>query len=173
MTDKQIIIDGVDVSGCEDYKCDGTCANSAYHLFNFETKYANCQNPNCYYKQLKRKEQECEKLKTQYNCYACGTCNGKEDYRNLEKHHIGLRKSFDELHKQLDQLKAENKELKEELEELKEENEYNEANAIEFKQTLTEIKEIAERGLNCSQCSCGAKADLDLILQKINEVMDD
>ena len=39
-----------------------------------------------------------------------------------------------------------------------------------LKQTLAEIKGIAERGLNCSQCSCGAKADLDLILQKINEV---
>lgn len=66
MTDKQIIIDGVDVSGCEWYSstyfkpCDG-CKNT----------------PNCYYKQLKRdeqrivelnktikaKEQECERLK--------------------------------------------------------------------------------------------------------------
>lgn len=38
--------------------------------------------------------------------------------------------------------------------------------------TLAEIREIAERGLNCSQCSCGAKADLYYILQKINEVED-
>ena len=67
MTDKQIIIDNIDVSGCEDYKCDGTCANSAYHLFNFETKYANCQNRNCYYKNWKRKEQECERLKELLN----------------------------------------------------------------------------------------------------------
>lgn len=32
------------------------------------------------------KEQECEKLKKQYNCYACGTCNGKEDYKNMQRH---------------------------------------------------------------------------------------
>lgn len=37
-------------------------------------------------KQLQAKEQECEKLKTQYNCYACGTCKGKEDYRNMKRH---------------------------------------------------------------------------------------
>ena len=70
-----------------------------------------------------------------------------------------------ELNTIIDQLKAENKELKEELDfqknmyecaradeedkfeeilELKEENEYNETNAIEFKQTLTEIKKVAE-----------------------------
>lgn len=30
--------------------------------------------------------QECEKLKKQYNCYACGTCNGKEDYKNMQRH---------------------------------------------------------------------------------------
>ena len=36
-----------------------------------------------------------DRLKTQYNCYACGNCKGKEDYINLEKHHIGLRKQFD------------------------------------------------------------------------------
>lgn len=120
MTDKQIIIDGVDVSGCKHFEnadqemcCELTCCGG-------------CRGIDCYYKQLKRKEQrivklnktieakeqECEELKKQYNCYACGTCNGKEDYRNLERHHIGLRKSFDELHKQLDQLKEQNDELK-------------------------------------------------------------
>ena len=40
----------------------------------------------------------------------------------------------------------------------------------QLKQTLTEIKEIAERGFKHSQCNCGAKADLDLLLQKISEV---
>jgi hypothetical protein len=38
-----------------------------------------------------------------------------------------------------------------------------------YEKTLTEIKEIAERGFKHSQCNCGAKADLDLILQKISE----
>ena len=86
--DKDIIIDGVDVAGCEYYK-NGICQWSL-----------RIQPPcevvkNCYYKQLKRLEQENERLKTQYNCYACGNCKGKEDYINLEKHHIGLRKQFD------------------------------------------------------------------------------
>ena len=64
MTDKQIIIDGCDVSGCEwisevgldsEYicKCNSPNKTSGY------CKY----NPNCCYKQLKRKEQECEELK--------------------------------------------------------------------------------------------------------------
>lgn len=42
-------------------------------------------------------EEENEKIKKQYNCYACGNCGGKEDYVNLEKHHLGLRKEFDRL----------------------------------------------------------------------------
>ena len=60
MTDKEIIIDGVDVSGCEyclkmtKYRC--TIQRDVY-------KYLCEENPNCYYKQLKRKEQECKKLK--------------------------------------------------------------------------------------------------------------
>ena len=55
MTDKQIIIDGVDVSGCKHYnpeqyfKCNIGCCHCE-------------ENPNCYYKQLKRKEQECEEI---------------------------------------------------------------------------------------------------------------
>ena len=56
MTDKEIIIDDVDVSGCKHYdpeqyfKCNISCCHCE-------------ENPNCYYKQLKRKEQECEEGK--------------------------------------------------------------------------------------------------------------
>lgn len=49
---------------------------------------------------------ENERLKTQYNCYACGNCKGKEDYINLEKHHIGLRKQFDKKVRTLQEIKA-------------------------------------------------------------------
>ena len=66
MTDKQIMIDGVDVSGCcqymprymEDYDID-TLDYCRYH-------FKPCKDVDvqyCYYKQLKRKEQECEKYK--------------------------------------------------------------------------------------------------------------
>lgn len=56
MTDKEIIINGVDVSECKHYnpeqyfKCNIGCCHCE-------------ENPNCYYKQLSRKEQECEELK--------------------------------------------------------------------------------------------------------------
>ena len=92
MTDKQIIIDGVDVSGCECIIEDYQRAN------NFEGKYEHIKNvcelgergaeyynlfckynPNCYFKQLKRKEQECEEFKRLYkelqdDMLACNKC---------------------------------------------------------------------------------------------------
>ena len=57
MTDKQIIIDGVDVSECP--------AMCTYNVLGIEDKpccykfHEYCSAiPNCYFKQLKRKEQE-------------------------------------------------------------------------------------------------------------------
>ena len=65
MTDKQIIIDGIDVSGCcqymprymEDYDIDTLdyCRHHFKPCKDVDVKY-------CYYKQLKRKEQECKVL---------------------------------------------------------------------------------------------------------------
>lgn len=67
MTDKEIIIDGVNVSECE-YRnwqnfccCDNSKENEGEERI---TGIGGCEyNPNCYFKQLKRKEQECEELK--------------------------------------------------------------------------------------------------------------
>ena len=63
MTYKQIIIDGVDVSKCP--------AMDTYNIFGIEDEpccykfHEYCSAiPNCYFKQLKRKEQECEELKS-------------------------------------------------------------------------------------------------------------
>lgn len=79
---KPIIIDGIDVSGCIYYE-DGKCLNG-------EMVQCNCKNVAvCYYKEYKRKEQECERLKNE---------------RTVD------------LVKQLDQLKAENKQLKRQVE---------------------------------------------------------
>ena len=66
MTDKQIIIDGVDVSGCsygeiekDIFKC--SCE------YNVRSTSMFCKdNPNCYYKQLKRKEQEVQQAMDNY-----------------------------------------------------------------------------------------------------------
>ena len=70
MTDKkEIIVHGVDVSECEKL--------APYNGYDEETKCnpSCCQNsPNCKFKQLKRKERECEELK-----------QWKEDAENLFK----------------------------------------------------------------------------------------
>ena len=63
MVDK-IIIDGVDVSGC-DYLSGGKCLAEYSIQYGDEiTDYANCSDcEDCYYKQLQRKTSECKELK--------------------------------------------------------------------------------------------------------------
>ena len=59
MTDKQIIIDGVDVSGCPHYiHKDGSCSSQ-------DCECIKCVHNACFYKDYKAKEQECEELKTE------------------------------------------------------------------------------------------------------------
>ena len=60
MTSKLIIIDGVDVSECEFYQIE---ANELYPKAQYCGSMRNtfCENePNCYFKQLQRKIQECK-----------------------------------------------------------------------------------------------------------------
>lgn len=65
----QIIINGVDVSECEYYdsKMNGVCECKNTKEYGTPTRITGCGgckfNSNCYYKQLKRKEQECKKYK--------------------------------------------------------------------------------------------------------------
>lgn len=60
MTDKEVIMDGINVAGCKYFKtyCRiATLCDYPGHL---------CEvTPNCYYKQLKRKEQEVDRLKSE------------------------------------------------------------------------------------------------------------
>ena len=138
MENEEIYIDGVDVSRCEFYQIE---ANELYPKANYCGSMRNtfCEiEPNCYYKQLKRKEQECEMLK-------------KEIINRNEKIEE-LRFSVSDLTNRLCDLNAEKS-----------------FRIVDLEQTLTKIKKIAERGFQHSQCNCGAKADLDLILQKICE----
>lgn len=93
--DKEIIIDGVDVAGCDFYELCG-CIDDNHKLNDCK------DNPNCHYKQLKRLEQE-----------------------NTE-------------------LKAENERLKEEIKQL---DEIGFGQLNKCKQTLQEIKAIAERNI--------------------------
>ena len=90
MTDKQIIIDGVNMSGCEkqgETIAGITCGNGERIRLANEiiTKHKLCKdNPNCVYKQLKAKEQECEELKEKVKKY--GEINEQEtkDYAELK-----------------------------------------------------------------------------------------
>lgn len=165
MTDKQIIIDNVDVSGCEHFRKDDPCKNTC-HYFCTPCEWVQIQN--CMYKYGKRKEQECEEL--------------NKTITNLEN----IR---DEFSTKLDQLKAENEELKEKNRQLTilgmDLNQSNEVlrksffatdksrdywreQAEKLSKTLTEIREIAEDfGFNGTYESY--KTAIDQILQKISE----
>lgn len=60
MTNKEIIIDGVDVTECEYLQYKGCeFAQCLIKMASFDLK---CEANNCYYKQLARKTQECKKL---------------------------------------------------------------------------------------------------------------
>lgn len=168
MTDKQII-DGVDVSGCcfyekhytedEDVEIKHFCKIFHYHC---ETE------TNCYYKQLIRKEQECKKLKEYFEtAKEASNCNLKA---------LGeMTEWADKLDEENDQLKAENEELKEQLTILDDEDVVVEITVKQFeeykklKQTLTEIKEIAEDQKDLLE---NMRIDvLEQILEKISEVV--
>ena len=113
MTDKKIVVDGIDISECE-HACINTSLFkektlvqcSAFFLENEDSCCDCSDNPSCYYKQLKRKEQECEELKkandeknellAKLGCPTTATAKMKAHC----------------LQEQLDQLKAENEQLK-------------------------------------------------------------
>ena len=66
MTDKEIMIDSIDVSGCE-FLWKERLPRKVCNNGNLD---CDCiSNPNCYYKQLKRKEQKLEKIKDICNTY--------------------------------------------------------------------------------------------------------
>ena len=152
MTDKQIMIDGVDVNGCKYYN-----PNIKMDCILYPLQPDACKNnPNCYYKQLARKEQECKELKEINSTLL--------EYR---RHAVTCQECYED---GLEDGKTSNKELR------------------KLKQTLAEIKEIAEKVYNdcdncyrdvdtnydvdCIDCTLGGKAKLaEQILQKISEVI--
>ena len=113
MTNEQVIINKIDVSECEHLTETRHC-KAQMAVMGTDANRCKCF-PNCHYKQLVREKEECEKLKKQYNCYACDTCNGKEDYIQLKKHCENAIKALHNKQAELNRLKADNKQLKEEL----------------------------------------------------------
>ena len=147
---EQIIIDGVYVSTCEFYS--GGLCNIPDSIETFDSCMD--KNPNCYYKQLKRKEQECEELKSTNKIYEQGIARLKDEKKNLKKENNSLKETIDGLlsiqYKLAD-------------------------NCLKYSQTLEEIREIAENTISsadeicCHECDGGA-INAEKILIKINEV---
>ena len=115
MNDKQIIIDGVDVSGCTRYCADnGKCTA-------FKSQYLCSERNNCYTKRILKKNKTINILKEKLLCKE-QEC---EELRNK------LNSNIERMNEQNEKLHNENKELKAQLEQQKN------------KQTLTEIKKLA------------------------------
>lgn len=132
MTDKQIIIDGVDVSGCEFLTKTVHC-KAQMSILGTDTNKCKCF-PNCHFKQLKRKEQECEELKKEIAFGNNGTLSDK------------IRAEvFKELNNENSQLKAENENWQKEYWKLEQGNDFLAEKNSKLKGCLTEIKEIAEK----------------------------
>ena len=104
MTDKQIIIDGYDVSEClfyqsnfeEDYD-----VKIKHFCSNWHNSCESANNSNCYFKQLARKTQECEQLKEKYEALKLENQEGyeivdelKHEYEELENKIKKLRKNL-------------------------------------------------------------------------------
>lgn len=162
---ENIIINGVDVSGCDYFKNNGKCRIPHYQQ-NIKYTCCNCSEWNCYYKQLKRKEQECEELKimlkdlsyeNQKFCYQI-----EEQTKQLEPFKDEYFKGLDnvviaELAKKSIRITAENSKLE---------------------QTLTDIKEICKNNdelqgdfnvVDCDKYKLGKHNLANKIIQKISE----
>lgn len=104
MTAKQIIIDGVNVLNCGHYsQFEGETENACYIMQKtfigkeeISKEYCSCETyPNCYYKQLKRKEQELEQYK-----------------KSKQASYETMQTEWNEAINEVSQLKKENEELK-------------------------------------------------------------
>lgn len=102
MTDKeQIIIDGVDVSECKHYErhsfydCNETCEDNGAIVC------TNCEdNPDCYFKQLARKEQEINNVQEYYK-------ELRSNVTELANKYVQLRRQLKEKEQECEELKAE------------------------------------------------------------------
>ena len=147
MTDKQMIIDGVRVDECcyFDYENDGY-EDSCYIYQN------ECSAQNCYYKQLKRKEQECETLASQLDFEVQKKECLEQECEELKEKNIGLNKDWEEKKNLAYEITCKNEKLK---------------------QTLKEIKEIANRIYSEVITENWQSLLAKQILQKISEVIDE
>lgn len=98
MIDKeQIMINGVDVSGCE-YACNTAFGKNGCKHPMMKNIYCS-KNPNCYFKQLARKTQECEELKKQLETAEEWRIKAEGLNEKLELRNTCYRKALEEIEK--------------------------------------------------------------------------
>ena len=201
MTDKQIIIDGVDVSGCEYCGYDNVCKLKSASNYIVDCK----ENPSCYYKQLKRKEQECEKLKEsieensyryaeldadydqlKVKCKSLEDISGRLQKQNheltlenekLEQYKASKQVSYEQLQKSCNELELGIRKLQKQFGieilycKATGESTFRSTEILKLKQTLTEIKEIAYELTN-EEYTDFIEEKQKQILNKISEVIE-
>lgn len=100
MTKEQIIIDGVDVSGClfyqsnfeEDYD-----VRIKHFCSNWHNSCESSNNSNCYFKQLARKTQECEQLKKLADANPNSTLRLRNEIRDLQAVSVKYKEALEEI----------------------------------------------------------------------------
>ena len=144
--EKSIVIDGVDVSGCICYKSTGKYNSCGYYCE---------ENPNCYYKQLKRSEAQCEGMFVTHTDLEKKYKAKEQEYEDLKQKLLDKTYAYSVMERsrrnslqQLDQLEEENRSLKKQLQ-------------FEFDETLLQYSNTIEdlqKQLNntvmqkCPQC---------------------
>lgn len=175
--DKNIIIDGVKVAGCY-WKCkDGDCAMYYADLSvdNNELEFEfNCEdNPDCYYKQLKRLEQENKELKTWL-----------ESKEKQLKHLIEYNQNKKDQIKTLRFMLFDEKEIPKDKFTMMYRIAQNERRTRshrdlctnitkKYRSALEEIRVIADDTFKVCDDDCGNARKIKLIIDKINEVLND
>lgn len=139
MTDKEIIIDGIDVRGCSVYK-DGIC------LIIKEKCNAKCDYAAYYlYEKLQRKEKECEELKRKLS-------NQEQLYQNeieiYNKSCLELRQENDDLYLERLALNTANSGINALLE-------VKEQESDRYLKALEEIEEELKEDVYCESQECG------------------
>lgn len=178
----QIIIDGIDVSGCSSLEID---CGEFYCNENHRNVYCN-SNRSCYYKQLQEKEQECEEYKAQAKKYLADYFEENKKCEELKERlkckcfspsskqvrcnsYLRIAEDYKVDLAELNRIKIENKKLKEELKDCQQNalNRYIENNiqyvlasncmfVSRYKQALEKIEEIAKKSNNppCLEFDC-------------------
>lgn len=171
MTEKQeIIINGVDVS-----KCDKLIVNQLYgYACNCEEDthiISSCKNRhNCYYKQLARKTQECEALKSESFTMDSLITEQEEEIEKLKEYAQRQENQRETYYKEFLKLSQENKELKRKVELMMD---CPDCKVDEYKKALEEIEEIVKdwykNEWSCYMCRKNMDKKLEDILDIINK----